>query len=157
MDDFAKAVDEQNAYGLTGSQASLVAPGKRPLSSMTPSFVESAGELSSFGTRGDIAVSQHGFLGHPRKYLDGQPIEHWAARPRFHHQYLPDVLEYEPATFSSQEKAGLLRLDHQLQSTNRRYGNLQVLRWNKLSGVVKTPAIPTGRRATKPAIALPTQ
>ena len=155
MDDFAKAVDEQNAYGLTGSQANLIAPGKRPLSSMTPSFVESAGELSSFGTPGGSRIPSMVLLG-ILEYLDGQPIERWAARPRFHHQYLPDVLEYEPATFSSQEKAGLLRLGHQLQSTNRRYGNLQVLRWNKLSGVVEGASDPRGLGRAD-TIALPPQ
>ena len=155
MDDFAKAVDEQNAYGLTGSQANLIAPGERPLSSMTPSFVESAGELSSFGTPGGSRIPSMVLLG-ILEYLDGQPIERWAARPRFHHQYLPDVLEYEPATFSSQEKAGLLRLGHQLQSTNRRYGNLQVLRWNKLSGAVEGASDPRGLGRTD-TIALPPQ
>ena len=148
-------MDEQNAYGLTGSQANLIAPGKRPLSSMTPSFIESAAELSSFGTPGGSRIPSMVLLG-ILEYLDGQPIERWAARPRFHHQYLPDVLEYEPATFSSQEKAGLLRLGHQLQSTNRRYGNLQVLRWNKLSGVVEGASDPRGLGRAD-TIALPPQ
>ena len=56
MDDFAADPSGSNAYGLTGSQANLIAPGKRPLSSMSPTFIESKTELASFGTPGGSRI-----------------------------------------------------------------------------------------------------
>jgi gamma-glutamyltranspeptidase/glutathione hydrolase len=136
MDDFAADVQGANAYGLSGSQANRIAAGKRPLSSMSPSFIESPEAFTSFGTPGGSRIPSMVLLA-MLEYLDKQPIERWPNRARFHHQYRPDVIEHEPDTFTPTEIAALQALGHQLKSTGRPYGNQQVLLWNKQDGKVE--------------------
>ncbi|MCU1718460.1 gamma-glutamyltransferase [Pseudomonas sp. 5P_3.1_Bac2] len=130
MDDFAADVQGSNAYGLSGSQANDVAAGKRPLSSMSPSFIESPTQLASFGTPGGSRIPSMVLLA-MLEYLDGQPIERWPNAKRYHHQYLPDVLEYEPDAFSQSQLSALQGMGYKLKSTDRPYGNQQVLLWRK--------------------------
>ena len=101
MDDFAADVQGANAYGLTGSQANAIAGGKRPLSSMSPSFIESSDEFTAFGTPGGSRIPSMVLLS-MLEYLDNKPIERWPAVARYHHQFLPDVIEHEPDTFSDE-------------------------------------------------------
>lgn len=91
MDDFATDVQGANAYGLTGSQANAIAGGKRPLSSMSPSFIESSDEFTAFGTPGGSRIPSMVLLS-MLEYLDDKPIERWPAVARYHHQFLPDVI-----------------------------------------------------------------
>jgi gamma-glutamyltranspeptidase/glutathione hydrolase len=78
------------------------------------------------------------------EYLDEQPIERWPSVSRYHHQFRPDVIEHEPDTFSSAEISALEALGHQLKSTGRRYGNQQVLFWDKKSGKLEAATDPRG-------------
>lgn len=143
MDDFAADVQGSNAYGLSGSQANSIAAGKRPLSSMSPSFIENTEEFASFGTPGGSRIPSMVLLA-MLEYLDQQPIEHWPATPRFHHQFMPDVIEHEPDAFNPAEVAALEALGHQLKATGRQYGNQQVLYWNKQDGKVAAASDPRG-------------
>ncbi|SDI65919.1 gamma-glutamyltranspeptidase / glutathione hydrolase [Pseudomonas flavescens] len=143
MDDFAADPAGANAYGLAGSRANAIAGGKRPLSSMSPTFVESPSELTSFGTPGGSRIPSMVLLS-ILDYLDGQPIAHWPAVPRYHHQYLPDVIEHEPQAFSAAQIADLQARGHRLLKLDREYGNQQVLRWNKASGEVEAASDPRG-------------
>ncbi len=143
MDDFAADVKGANAYGLSGSQANRIAAGKRPLSSMSPSFIEGTEEFASFGTPGGSRIPSMVLLA-MLEYLDQQPIEHWPATPRFHHQFMPDVIEHEPHAFTTAETSALTALGHQLKSTGRQYGNQQALLWNKTNGAVKAASDPRG-------------
>lgn len=150
MDDFAADVQGSNAYGLSGSQANSIAAGKRPLSSMSPSFIESTEDFASFGTPGGSRIPSMVLLA-MLEYLDQQPIEHWPATPRFHHQFMPDVIEHEPQAFTAAETSALTTLGHQLKSTGRPYGNQQVLLWNKANGAVKAASDPRGIGLAVPA------
>ncbi|TBU75176.1 gamma-glutamyltransferase [Phytopseudomonas daroniae] len=143
MDDFAADLTGANAYGLTGSHANAIAAGKRPLSSMSPTFLESASEFTSFGTPGGSRIPSMVLLS-ILEYLDGQPIARWPAVPRYHHQYLPDVIEHEPETFSAAQIADLQARGHSLKALERVYGNQQVLLWNKASGQVEAASDPRG-------------
>lgn len=143
MDDFAAAVDESNAYGLVGSQANLIAGGKRPLSSMSPSFLESTDEFAAFGTPGGSRIPSMVLLA-MLQYLDGQPVESWPAVARYHHQFLPDVIEHEPDTFTDEQVAELQARGYSLKRLDRQYGNQQVLFWNKVSGEVQAASDPRG-------------
>ncbi|MEE9099697.1 gamma-glutamyltransferase family protein [Pseudomonas nitroreducens] len=143
MDDFATDVSGANAYQLAGSQANAVASGKRPLSSMSPSFIESPTELAAFGTPGGSRIPSMVLLS-MLDYLDGKPIQQWVSSPRYHHQYLPDVIEHEPRAFSGSEMAELSRRGYTLKDVGRAYGNQQVLLWNKKSGAVQTASDPRG-------------
>src|SRR5690606_11425690 len=132
-----------NVYGLAGSQANVIAPGKRPLSSMSPTFIESDKELASFGTPGGSRIPSMVLLA-ALDYLDGKPVRQWPATPRYHHQYLPDVVEHEADAFSAGQLRGLELRGHRLNRVERRYGNQQVLLWRKDSGQVEAASDPRG-------------
>ncbi|MBA4288903.1 MAG: gamma-glutamyltransferase [Pseudomonas sp.] len=136
MDDFAADLQGSNAYGLSGSQANSIAPGKRPLSSMSPSFIESRDAFASFGTPGGSRIPSMVLLA-MLEYLQQQPVQRWTDRPRFHHQFRPDVIEHEPDAFTPSELAALQALGHVLKTTGRIYGNQQVLLWNKTDNQVQ--------------------
>lgn len=98
MDDFAAAPGVPNAYGLVGGEANAIAPGKRPLSSMTPTLVLGPdGEVvMSVGASGGstiISAVLQAFLNVAVFEMDPQEA---VAAPRFHHQWQPDVLFLEP-------------------------------------------------------------
>lgn len=143
MDDFAADIQGSNAYSLSGSQANSIAAGKRPLSSMSPSFIESAEDFACFGTPGGSRIPSMVLLA-MLQYLDQQPIEHWPSVARYHHQFRPDLIEHEPDTFSPAEITELEALGHQLKSTGRQYGNQQVLLWDKQGGKVAAASDPRG-------------
>jgi gamma-glutamyltranspeptidase / glutathione hydrolase len=143
MDDFAAALNSSNAYGLTGSAANQIAPGKRPLSSMSPSFIDSPSAFAAFGTPGGSRIPSMVLLA-MLSYLDGQAPSAWVAAPRYHHQYLPDVIEYEPKAFSPAELSQLQQRGHSLKAVERAYGNQQVLLWDKASGAVEAASDPRG-------------
>jgi gamma-glutamyltranspeptidase/glutathione hydrolase len=96
MDDFTSKVGVPNTYGLIQSSANAIAPGKRPLSAMTPTIVTKQGKLAlvlgSPGGATIITTVANDFL----SVVDnGLNIQQAADAPRFHHQYLPDRLDLE--------------------------------------------------------------
>ena len=98
MDDFTAAPGAPNMYGLIQSQANAIAPGKRPLSNMTPTIVLKDGKpllvLGSPGGSTIITTVANDII----SILDnGLDVQQAADAPRFHHQYLPDVLQVEKA------------------------------------------------------------
>ncbi len=143
MDDFAADIDGSNAYGLEGSSANAIAGGKRPLSSMSPTFIESCEEFTAFGTPGGSRIPSMVLLS-ALSYLDGEPVQAWPAAPRYHHQYLPDVLQYEADAFSAAQLDALRARGHQPRLIERDYGNQQVLYWHKPSGKVEAASDPRG-------------
>jgi len=143
MDDFAADPQGSNAYGLAGSQANSIAAGKRPLSSMSPSFLESPNEFAAFGTPGGSRIPSMVLLS-MLEYLGGQPIASWPAVPRYHHQYLPDVVEHESDAFSQDEMTQLQSRGYRLKEVPRGYGNQQVLLWDKTGKHVEAASDPRG-------------
>lgn len=143
MDDFAADPQGSNAYGLAGSQANSIAAGKRPLSSMSPSFIESPEAFAAFGTPGGSRIPSMVLLA-MLQYLDGQAVLTWPALPRYHHQYLPDVVEYEPGALSEQIQTELKRRGYSLKQTADTYGNQQVLLWDKQKRSVEAASDPRG-------------
>lgn len=143
MDDFAASSESANAYGLTGSRANAIAAGKRPLSSMSPTFIDSPEAFASFGTPGGSRIPSMVLLA-ILEYLEGQPVSRWPAVPRYHHQYLPDQVEYEPDAFTSAQLSALQARGYSLKPTSRRYGNQQVLRWDKQTGNLEAASDPRG-------------
>ncbi|KJS69116.1 MAG: gamma-glutamyltransferase [Pseudomonas sp. BICA1-14] len=143
MDDFAADIDGSNAYGLKGSSANAISGGKRPLSSMSPTFIESAEEFAAFGTPGGSRIPSMVLLS-ALSYLDGEPVQAWPAVPRYHHQYLPDVLQYEADAFTPAQLDALRARGHRPRLIERDYGNQQVLYWHKPSGTVEAASDPRG-------------
>jgi len=143
MDDFAADPHGSNSYGLAGSQANAVAAGKRPLSSMSPSFIESPSQFAAFGTPGGSRIPSMVLLS-MLGFLEGRPVAEWPATPRYHHQYLPDVVEHEPGTFTAQQQAELQDRGYRLKDLGRSYGNQQVLYWDKGNGTLEAASDPRG-------------
>lgn len=143
MDDFSAKPGEANAYGLVGSEANAIAARKRPLSSMTPTIVNSPDQAAILGTPGGSRIISMVFLG-MLEHLQHQPVERWVSRPRFHHQYLPDVIEHEAKAFTEAEREGLTILGHELKETGRNYGNMQAILWDKKTNKVTAASDPRG-------------
>jgi gamma-glutamyltranspeptidase / glutathione hydrolase len=143
MDDFSSKPGSPNAYGLIGSHANAIAPGKRPLSSMTPTFVEWDDKVAILGTPGGSRIISMVLLG-VQEALAGKPVTEWVSRPRYHHQYLPDVVEVEPAFIGSEEARLLEVRGHTLKSTGRAYGDMHAVLWEKGKGEVSAASDPRG-------------
>lgn len=139
MDDFSAKVGTPNAYGLVGSEANAIAPGKRPLSSMTPTFMafERDGKqaFAVLGTPGGSRIISMVFFG-LQEAMQGAPVEQWVNRPRYHHQYLPDEIQHEPGALDAATQTHLKSLGHQLTNTGRPYGNMQALLLQRDSGAL---------------------
>jgi len=108
MDDFSAKAGVPNMFGLVGAEANSIAPGKRMLSSMTPTIVEKDGKLwMVVGTPGGstiiTAVAQTILNG----YEFNMSMQEAVDAPRFHHQWLPDMVIFEPDGFSEQLKKKL--------------------------------------------------
>lgn len=131
MDDFSKKPGEPNGYGLVHGRANSIAPGKRMLSSMTPSFIEKDGAVAVLGTPGGSRIISMVLLAALEYMHDGwgqgATAASMVAVPRYHHQYLPDVISYENTGFSAELLQGLAALGHPLKERGRRYGNMQVV------------------------------
>ncbi|RWU26658.1 gamma-glutamyltransferase [Pseudomonas alkylphenolica] len=143
MDDFAADPRGSNNYGLAGSQANAVAAGKRPLSSMSPSFIESPTQFAAFGTPGGSRIPSMVLLS-MLGFLEGKPVASWPAVPRYHHQYLPDVVEHEPGAFTAEQQRDLQARGYQLKDLRRTYGNQQVLYWDKSRHTLEAASDPRG-------------
>ncbi|MCJ8170483.1 gamma-glutamyltransferase [Atopomonas sediminilitoris] len=143
MDDFAADSQGSNAYGLAGSQANSIAAGKRPLSSMSPSFIDSPTRFASFGTPGGSRIPSMVLLAMLARQ-DQQPITQWPALARYHHQFLPDHIEHEKDAFTLEQRAELQRRGHTLKAVGRRYGNLHVIAWHKADNHLSAASDPRG-------------
>lgn len=143
MDDFALKPGLPNSYGLAGGEPNSIAPGKRPLSSMTPTIVETPQQVAILGTPGGSRIISMVLLG-VLDMLSGQGPDSWVSLPRFHHQNQPDILQFEPGAFSEEEQAALRDRGHHLQELERSYGNMQAILWDKTTGSVQAASDPRG-------------
>ncbi|MDF1762526.1 MAG: gamma-glutamyltransferase, partial [Oleibacter sp.] len=73
-----------------------------------------------------------------------RPVEDWVSRPRFHHQYLPDVIQYETDALSAAEIDELKAMGHELTAVGRTYGNMQAIHINKNNGKIFAASDPRG-------------
>jgi gamma-glutamyltranspeptidase/glutathione hydrolase len=128
MDDFSLAPDLPNAFRLQGSDRNAIAPGRRPLSSMTPTFVEDDRGVLIVGAPGGPRIVSQVLLA-VLDYLQTPAVNlaRIVAAPRYHHQFWPDVVEIEPEGFPPAWRAALEAKGHKLQIANRRWGNLQAV------------------------------
>jgi gamma-glutamyltranspeptidase/glutathione hydrolase len=123
MDDFAAKVGAPNMFGLIQGPANAIAPGKRPLSSMTPTIVLKDGKLryvlGSPGGPRIITTVANIFLS---AAMGGMNIQQAVDAPRFHHQYLPDNLYLEPG-FSPDVVTSLRAMGYDVNITDRHWSN----------------------------------
>lgn len=130
MDDFSSQAGASNGYGLVGGVANAIAPGKRMLSSMTPTFLEDDRRIAALGTPGGSRIPSMALLA-VLDFADGNGPDSWVRVARFHHQFLPDVLEYEPGALNPGQQQKLAGLGHRLKETRYRYGDMQAAQWDK--------------------------
>ncbi len=148
MDDFAIKPLTANAYGLVGDNANAIAPGKRPLSSMSPTFLETDDRIAVLGTPGGSRIISMVLLG-VLDFADGNLPSSWVSLPRYHHQYLPDQVQYERGGLTISEQEVLKRKGHQLNEKNRMYGNMQAIMIWKEKNVSFSASDPRGEGAAE--------
>ena len=133
MDDFALVADAPNAYGLIGREANAPAPGKRMLSSMTPTFVRGPERTLVIGTPGGSRIITMVLLG-ILEFVDGADAKGIVGAQRIHHQYLPDAISAEPLAMPTDMVHALEAMGHAVNVGSREWGNMQVAIWNRVSG-----------------------
>lgn len=118
MDDFSAQPGTPNAFGLVGAEANAVAPGKRPLSSMSPTIVLRDGHpILSIGAAGGPTIISQTVLNLVAVLDLGLSLDAALAQPHFHHQWQPDELRLE-ARASDAVREFLTKLGHHLDPVN---------------------------------------
>ncbi len=119
MDDFSVKPGVPNLYGLTGNEANSIAPQKRMLSSMSPTIVEKNGELFMVvGTPGGSTIITSVLQTILNVYEFKMSMQEAVNAPRFHHQWLPDEITFEPKSFSLQLLENLKDKGYTVNETN---------------------------------------
>ena len=96
MDDFSIAPGAPNAFGLLGAEANAIAPGKRPLSSMSPTIVLKDGQpILAVGAAGGPTIITQTLLAIIHTIDFGRPLNEALAQPHFHHQWRPNGIRIE--------------------------------------------------------------
>ncbi|HEU5398176.1 MAG TPA: gamma-glutamyltransferase [Gammaproteobacteria bacterium] len=141
MDDFAAKPGEANGFGLVQGEANAVAPGKRPLSSMTPTFVEGPRGVAIVGTPGGSRITTMVTLA-VLDFVAGGSAAQMTALPRYHQQYLPDTVSYETGAFSDATLKALTGMGYDLKPVARPYGDMNVVVWDFRTGKVEAATDP---------------
>ena len=145
MDDFSAKPGVPNLYGLVGSEANAIAPGKRMLSSMAPTAVYHANTLALLGTPGGSRITtmvMQGIL----QFLQGADAESLVTSPRLHHQALPDKVFIEPDAAVDRERLGAR--GHLLE-TAEPWGNMQAVVWDTREARLEAASDPRGIGSAK--------
>lgn len=143
MDDFSARPLTPNAYGLVGVAANAIAPGKRPLSSMTPTFLETADKVGILGTPGGSRIISMVIIA-TLEFAAGRQPDAWVAAKRYHHQYLPDEVQFERGGLSAEQQSDLQRRGHKLREISRNYGNMHAILWDRRTDEVSAASDPRG-------------
>ncbi|TVS13225.1 MAG: gamma-glutamyltransferase [Wenzhouxiangella sp.] len=136
MDDFSAAPGVPNEYGLIGFEANAIEPGKRMLSSMTPTIVQSPERVAVLGTPGGARIITMVLLG-VLDFIDGNDPASWVSLPRFHHQYQPDEISLERGFLTEEEIAELEALGHEVTVRARTWGNMHGVMWDRVNDRVE--------------------
>ena len=108
MDDFSSKPGSPNSYGLVGTEANSIAPEKRMLSSMTPTIIEKNGHLFMVvGTPGGSTIITSVLQTILNVYEYKMSMQEAVNAPRFHHQWLPDEVIFDPKGFSEETISNL--------------------------------------------------
>jgi gamma-glutamyltranspeptidase/glutathione hydrolase len=145
MDDFALVPGQPNAFGLRGALANAPEPGKRMLSSMSPSFVFGADRTAVIGSPGGSTIITQVLEG-ILAFIDGKSASEITAQKRYHHQYLPDRVDVEAGVFDDATAKALTDMGHVLRNRSP-WGFMNVVTWdhrtNKLDAA-SDPRRPSG-------------
>lgn len=141
MDDFALRPGTPNAYGVMGYDANAVAPRKRMLSSMTPTFMIGKDRVAVLGAKGGSRIITGVLLGvlGIEQGLDSSQI---VALPRYHHQYLPDTIFQEKDALAPDTVKALEAMGHKLAYGGGPIVFMQSVDWDRAKGVLHAGADP---------------
>lgn len=155
MDDFSASPGVENGYGLIGSSANAIEGGKRPLSSMTPTFIEKDDSVLVIGTPGGSRIITMVLIAALDYLHNTGEINDWVARGRYHHQYYPDIVQFEADALSEAEQAELSAMGYVLKARDRKYGNMQAVLLNTRDGSLQAASDPRwlGHAEVRPAAA----
>lgn len=143
MDDFSVKPGTPNLYGLVGGKANAIEPSKRMLSSMTPSILEKDGKLFMVvGTPGGSTIITSVFQAILNVVDFGMTMQEAVAAPRFHHQWLPDQIDYEPNAISENVRETLKQKGYTLKE-RKPYGRVEGILVNT-DGTYQAGADPRG-------------
>lgn len=145
MDDFSSKPGTPNMFGMIGNKANAIAPGKRMLSSMTPTIVEKGGKLWMIvGTPGGSTIITSVFQTILNVYEFGMDMQAAVEAPRFHHQWLPDLVELEPCRFNEEQIQSLKEKNYPIEEKDPRIiGRVDAILVSK-EGIISTGADPRG-------------
>ncbi|WP_133479426.1 gamma-glutamyltransferase [Cognatilysobacter segetis] len=152
MDDFALKPGTANAFGVMGFEANAPKAGKRMLSSMTPTFMDSPGKLVVIGAPGGSRIITEVLLG-MLGYDAGLSAQQVAALPRIHHQWMPDVISAEAGALDPATVRALEAMGHRVNAAESAWGNLQTVAWDKRGNTLEggtDPRNPTGKADVLP-------
>ena len=119
MDDFATAPGKPNLFGLIQGEANAVGPGKRMLSSMTPTIAWRGSELLVLGSPGGSRIPTATGQVLLNLVVDGDALQAAVDRPRVHHQWLPDELAFEDGALTVAARKELTDRGHTLRLVQR--------------------------------------
>lgn len=120
MDDFSAKPGVPNLFGLIGAEANAIAPGKRMLSSMTPTIVEKNGEIFMvLGTPGGSTIITSVFQVFLNVAEFGMDLEAAVNAKRFHHQWLPDTIFMEKGALTDSVQQILMEKGHAFKERSR--------------------------------------
>ena len=125
-----------------------IASGKRPLSNMSPTFIETNDRVIILGTPGGkriISMMLLAILDIEKKTLP----QSWVSLPRFHHQFTPDRVEFEQGGMTALMQTALKAKGHTLSEKNRQYGNMQAIMWWKPKNYLFAASDPRGEGQAK--------
>ncbi len=128
MDDFVTIPGQANMYGLVGGRENMIAPGKRPLSSMSPTIVSRDGRpVLILGARGGSKIIT-AVLQAVINLIDYDlPAQQAVDARRFHHQWKPDTLQFEAGAFDPALQADLVRRGHRLREIHSAVGAIEAI------------------------------
>ena len=132
MDDFTTRPGEPNGYGLVQGFGNRVQPGKRPLSSMSPTLVEKDGRIvMTLGAAGGPRIISSVIQTIYRVLVSGLDIDRAVQFPRVHHQFLPNKLYMDEFKFSPEIVKGLQQRGHETVQQRPSYlGRIKAVRLN---------------------------
>ena len=132
MDDFTTRPGEPNMFGLVQGFGNRVQPGKRPLSSMSPTLVEKDGRIvMTLGAAGGPRIISSVIQTIYRVLVNGLDIDRAVQFPRVHHQFLPNKLYMDEFKFSPEVVAGLEQRGHETVQQRPSYlGRIKAVRLN---------------------------
>ncbi len=153
MDDFAAAPGRPNSYGIVQGEANSVGPGKRMLSSMSPTVAWRDGEVLALGSPGGPRIPTATVQVFLDIAVDSDELQSAVDRPRIHHQWLPDAIFAEADALSPETAAALEAMGHEIRGMDS-IGKVNAVR-RRGDGTVTAAADPRGPGAAVVRIPAP--